>query len=119
MFPARKGLAGAFNSNILKAAAKFIASKTDKNIDVDAMGRKGRDFLRRRFRGRSTKRNVADIQAGEAPIQSEAPRAGRDQITGEYVGVLGKVDCKFVASLGQDVVQRFTEEQIDSGLHCL
>src|SRR6478736_148253 len=39
-----KGLAGAFNSNILKAAAKFIASKQDKNIDVIAVGRKGRDY---------------------------------------------------------------------------
>src|SRR5204862_4700402 len=29
-----KGLAGAFNSNILKAASNFIAAKRDKNIDV-------------------------------------------------------------------------------------
>src|SRR6185312_1060823 len=42
-----KGLAGAFNSNILKAAARFIASKRDKNIDVIAVGRKGRDFFKR------------------------------------------------------------------------
>src|SRR5438128_10452734 len=33
-----KGLAGAFNTNILKAAAKFIASKQGKNIDVTAVG---------------------------------------------------------------------------------
>ena len=44
-----KGLAGAFNSNILKAAAKFIASKQDKNIDVIAVGRKGRDYFKRRY----------------------------------------------------------------------
>jgi F-type H+-transporting ATPase subunit gamma len=56
---------------------------------------------------------VEDIQAGEAPIQSEAPRAGRVQIVGEYVGVLGKVDYNFVSSLGQDVVSRFADELID------
>jgi F-type H+-transporting ATPase subunit gamma len=108
-----KGLAGAFNTNILKIVTKFIASKPEQNIDVECIGRKGRDFMRRRFPVAPTKRNVEDIQAGAAPIQSEAPRSGRVQITGEYVGVLGKVDYNFVASLGQDVVQRFSDELID------
>src|SRR6476620_4260190 len=44
-----KGLAGAFNANILKAAMRFIGSKPGKNIEIEAIGRKGRDFLRRRF----------------------------------------------------------------------
>jgi F-type H+-transporting ATPase subunit gamma len=108
-----KGLAGAFNTNILKIVSKFIASKPEQNIDVECIGRKGRDFMRRRFPSAPTKRNVEDIEAGEGPIQSEAPRAGRVQITGEYVGVLGKLDYNFVASLGEDVVQRFSDELID------
>src|SRR5947207_2572752 len=45
-----RGLAGAFSANILKAAMRFIQQhKAGKNIDVIAFGRKGRDFLRRRF----------------------------------------------------------------------
>src|SRR5882757_6912459 len=44
-----KGLAGAFNANILKAASKFIATKQGKNIDVIAVGRKGRDYMKRRY----------------------------------------------------------------------
>jgi F-type H+-transporting ATPase subunit gamma len=108
-----KGLAGAFNTNILKIVTKFIESKAEQNIDVECIGRKGRDFMRRRFPMAPTKRNVEDIQAGEAPIQSEAPRAGRVQIVGEYVGVLGKVDYNFFSSLGQDVVSRFADELID------
>src|SRR5229473_5185773 len=43
-----KGLAGAFNTNILKAAARFLETKQGKNIEIEAIGRKGRDFLRRR-----------------------------------------------------------------------
>src|SRR5438876_2383645 len=39
-----KGLAGAFNSNILKAATRFLDSKAGKNIETEAIGRKGRDF---------------------------------------------------------------------------
>src|SRR6202011_1967672 len=39
-----KGLAGAFNSNILKAGLRFLDSKTGKNIEIEAVGRKGRGF---------------------------------------------------------------------------
>ena len=39
-----KGLAGGFNSNILKAASRFIAAKQGGcNIDIVALGRKSRD----------------------------------------------------------------------------
>ena len=44
-----KGLAGAFNANITKAATRFLESKAGKNVDIEAIGRKGRDFLRRRY----------------------------------------------------------------------
>src|ERR1041385_8212696 len=40
-----KGLAGAFNTNILKAALRFLESKRDKSVEVVAVGRKGRDFI--------------------------------------------------------------------------
>src|ERR1700678_1933753 len=44
-----RGLAGAFNSNVFKAATRFLEHFKDKTIDILAIGRKGRDFLRRRF----------------------------------------------------------------------
>ena len=44
-----KGFAGAFNANILKTAFQFIAGNPDKEIDVEAVGRKGRDLMRRRY----------------------------------------------------------------------
>src|SRR6202161_543368 len=44
-----KGLAGAFNTNILKMVSRFIQSKPDQNIDVECIGRKGRDFMRRQI----------------------------------------------------------------------
>src|SRR5450755_327734 len=44
-----KGLAGACNTNILKLASRFIRSKADQNIDIECIGRKGRDFMRRRY----------------------------------------------------------------------
>jgi F-type H+-transporting ATPase subunit gamma len=98
-----KGLAGAFNTNILKVVTKFIDSNADKNIDVECVGRKGRDFLRRRFP------MVAADQSG----QENAPRAGRVQIVGEHVGVLGKVEFSIASELGLSVVERFSRGEID------
>jgi len=45
---ADKGLCGAFNTNLIKAAQAFIASNPGKQIEILAVGRKGRDFFRRR-----------------------------------------------------------------------
>ena len=47
-----KGFAGAFNSNIIKAALRFIAAQNGeqgRNVDVETIGRKARDLFRRRY----------------------------------------------------------------------
>ena len=49
VFSGDKGFAGAFNANILKTAYQFIAGNPDKEIDIEAVGRKGRDQMRRRY----------------------------------------------------------------------
>jgi len=45
---ADKGLCGSFNTNIIKAAATFIVSSEGRPIILGLVGRKGRDFFRRR-----------------------------------------------------------------------
>jgi len=45
---ADKGLCGAFNANIIRAASRFIADRGDAAIELGLVGRKGRDFFRRR-----------------------------------------------------------------------
>jgi F-type H+-transporting ATPase subunit gamma len=42
-----KGLCGAFNTNIIRAGLSFIKENADKKIFVTAVGRKGRDVVRR------------------------------------------------------------------------
>src|SRR5512133_1148584 len=44
-----KGLAGAFNSNVMKLAFRGIARLQGKNIDIVSVGKKGRDLFRRRY----------------------------------------------------------------------
>ena len=88
LITADKGLCGAFNTNLLKAAQTFVKENADKRIDLIAIGRKGRDFFRRR----------------------------RAEIVGEYVGLTGKgrVDFSEALEVADDVIKRFTEdEEID------
>jgi F-type H+-transporting ATPase subunit gamma len=96
-----KGLAGAFNTNILKAAARFIASKPEQNIDIIAVGRKGRDFFKRRY---------PTLEAGADPTQ----RAGRIQIISEQVGILNRVPFSAARSVAEDVVERYTDGTADA-----
>ncbi len=93
-----RGLAGAFNSNVLKAATKFIDFFGDKEIDVLAVGRKGRDFLRRRY-----------------PVgKMGQERAGRVQVVGEHLSMLAKVDYESVSEIGERIAKEYIEEKFDS-----
>jgi F-type H+-transporting ATPase subunit gamma len=95
-----KGLAGAFNANILKAAMRFIQEqKAGKNIDIIAVGRKGRDFLRRRF-----------------PVAQEgsSERAGAVQIVEEFVGALTRLEFSLAGGIAEKVIERYSDGEIDS-----
>ncbi len=48
LMTADKGLCGAFNTNLIKAAQKFIREHAGKQVEMIAVGRKGRDFFKRR-----------------------------------------------------------------------
>ncbi len=96
-----KGLAGAFNTNILKAASRFLESKSGKNIEIEAIGRKGRDFLRRRY-------PVAD------PRTADSSESARTTLIGEHIGVLNKVEYSLASELAQKVIERYSNEEVDS-----
>jgi F-type H+-transporting ATPase subunit gamma len=96
-----KGLAGAFNSNILKAAARFLATELGKNIEIETVGRKGRDFLRRRY-------------PSATPRTADSQEPPRTTIVGEQVGVLGKVEYAMASELAGRVIERYSQGEIDS-----
>jgi F-type H+-transporting ATPase subunit gamma len=110
-----KGLAGAFSANITKAATRFLDSKGGKNVDIEAIGRKGRDFLRRRYPAAPAQ--TRSLAGTEEPLdtrpEAEA-RAGAIQITGEHVGVLGKLEFTQARRLAESVIERYQREEIDA-----
>jgi F-type H+-transporting ATPase subunit gamma len=82
---ADKGLAGAFNANLVKAAQAFIKEHEGTSVEILAVGRKGRDFFRRRG----------------------------SEIAGEYIGLTGKgrVEHAEALEIARDVMRRFTEDE--------
>src|ERR1019366_1725310 len=42
-----KGLCGAFNTNLIREASKYLAKHGAQNVDLFVVGRKGRDYFRR------------------------------------------------------------------------
>ena len=108
-----KGLAGAFNTNLLKAAMKFLAEKRGKNVDIEAVGRKGRDFLRRRFPMVLSKKDEGDEDFARRHRPPEE-RKGPVQIVGEHIGILGKVGFTDARQLAENAIERYTNEEIDA-----
>jgi len=81
-----RGLAGAFNTNILKEAVKFFRSKKDKKIVVIPIGKKSRDALR---------------------------KTGAE-FAGEYINVLARVDFGIAREIANLVTSLYAEEKVDA-----
>jgi F-type H+-transporting ATPase subunit gamma len=128
-----KGFAGAFNSNIIKAAMRFIAAQNGdqgRSVDIETIGRKARDLFRRRYPAAKITRNpvVSDqqpVQQTEGfPLESESEekplvrqrgeRSAPIEVTGDHQGMLEKLRFDAVAEIGQDVVDRYVSGEIDA-----
>lgn len=98
-----KGFAGAFNANVIKAANRFLETEAGKNVDIIAIGRKGRDMLRRRF---------PYAQAGSE--EGEYKRVAPVEIVGEQVGVLNKVEFGQARDLAEEIIKRYARKEVDA-----
>ena len=85
------GLAGAFNSNLLRLATKFIEDNHGKEIQIEAVGRRGRDFfLRRSYR-----------------------------LSGEYIGVVDKPDYETARKIAGKLIAQYTSAEVDAVYLCV
>ncbi len=110
-----KGFAGAFNANILKTAYQFINGNPDKEIDIEAVGRKGRDQLRRRYPTAAYTDEPTDEQRASAKsIKVREPRKGPVEVTGDHPGLLVKLEASRVLDLAHNIISRYVHEEIDA-----
>jgi F-type H+-transporting ATPase subunit gamma len=81
-----RGLCGGFNANILKAGRAELERWAGKDVSVTVVGKKGRDFLRRR----------------KIPMRRE------------IVDVFRKISYAHAAELARDLMQRYTSLERDA-----
>jgi F-type H+-transporting ATPase subunit gamma len=105
-----KGFAGAFNANILKTAFQFIAGNPDKDFDLEAVGRKGRDQLRRHYPAAVYKEKKNE----EGQTLRERELKAKVEVTGDHPGMLEKLETRRVFALAQNIIARYVREEIDA-----
>jgi F-type H+-transporting ATPase subunit gamma len=126
-----KGFAGGFNTNITKAAFRFISEHGEEQIDIAPIGRKARDLFRRRYgmaefvekqdgqgEANDPAADTGDRDSGEAPPAPEEKRRGERknqiEVAGDYPGMLDKPSFDQVALMAREVVHRYMEEELDA-----
>ena len=128
-----KGFAGAFNSNIIKAASRFIAAQNGelgRNVDIETIGRKARDLFRRRYPAAkvtnesSNDQQLPSTESEGMSLESEleerplarqrGERSSPIEVTGDHPGMLEKLRFEVVAEIGQDIVDRYVDGEIDA-----
>ncbi len=82
---ADKGLAGGFNANLIKAGQNFVKENAGRDIEVLPVGRKGRDFFRRR----------------------------NFKLPAEYIGMMGKGRINYAEAkeVADDIIRLFKEDE--------
>ena len=85
LISADKGLAGAFNANVIKATQAFLKGNIGKSTEMIPVGRKGRDFFKRR-----------DVKFSD-----------------EYIGLTGSGQVKLqdAIEIADRVIKTFTEDE--------
>jgi F-type H+-transporting ATPase subunit gamma len=86
LITADKGLAGAFNTNLIKGGIRFVAEHPGASVSLELVGRKGRDFFRKRDA----------------------------RISGEYLNLAAKPAFEETAVIARKAMELFRKEEIDS-----
>jgi F-type H+-transporting ATPase subunit gamma len=81
-----RGQAGAFNANLLRVAQGAINERAGKTITIEAIGRKGRDYFRRRG----------------------------FTLSGEHLGLTNKPEYAQAKAIAQILIDRYESGQVDA-----
>lgn len=83
---ADKGLAGAFNTNLIKAAIKFLEEKKDHSLSLHLVGRKAYDYFRKR----------------------------KYRISEKYLNIFRKVEYSQAQEIAQKTIKAYEEGELDA-----
>jgi F-type H+-transporting ATPase subunit gamma len=81
-----RGLCGSFNANAIKTAAAFLRQNRPDTLNIMAIGRRGRDFVRR----------------------------SRFPITAEWIDIFRNLEFSTAQVIGDDLIERYSDGTIDA-----
>ena len=100
---ADKGLCGGFNANIVRTAVRFLEERDAAEVELDVLGRKGRDFFRRR-RWKVRSEQVGVFQALRFPVAQGIAKALREEFTSGRVDQVYLLYNEFKSVIQQRVI---------------
>jgi F-type H+-transporting ATPase subunit gamma len=112
---ADKGLAGAFNANLIKGAQRFIGEHASARVTLELIGRKGRDF----FRKRGARIQGEHINLGAKPAYGDTAaiaRAAMESYRAEEIDAVYIICNEFKSVLSQKLtITRVLPVEVPSG----
>jgi len=112
-----KGFAGGFNSNIGKAAQRFIDERRalNQNIDLEPIGKKAIGLYKKRFPAAvyEHKEELYDNELSKH-IENIRHRAVPIEVAAEHPTLLAKSDFADVTAVASSIVSRYETAEIDS-----
>ncbi|MGA2629016.1 MAG: ATP synthase F1 subunit gamma [Terriglobia bacterium] len=81
-----KGLCGAFNTNLIRAAQDYLEENRARRVSMIAVGRKGRDIFRRR------------------PVE----------MVSEYAGIFTRLDFSHAQEIAAQIIDLYSKQEIDA-----
>jgi F-type H+-transporting ATPase subunit gamma len=112
-----KGFAGGFNSNVGKAAQKFIDARSAKgqNIDLEPIGRKAIGFYKKRFEPANYEKKEEhydnDLSTHYETIRH---RATQIEVAAEHPDLLLRSEFTAVSEMARSIIERYERAEIDS-----
>ena len=81
-----KGLCGAFNTNLIRAATSYLEENRERKVSMIAVGRKGRDFFRRR------------------PVEMIA----------DHAGIFTRLEFAHAQEVAARIIEMYSKEEVDA-----
>lgn len=83
---ADRGLCGAFNANLIRATEKYLAEHAGQQVSMIAVGRKGRDYFRKR----------------------------QARILSDYAGIFGRLQFSHAREISQQITGLYARAEVDA-----
>ncbi len=86
LITADRGLCGAFNANLIRAALDYVKRRGDKEVSIIAVGRKGRDAFRKQ------------------PLK----------MVSEHLNLFGHLQFSHAQQVAKEIIDLYTEQKVDA-----